>query len=104
MLNAGTRMWTGENLHVQHVWKHDASCILGFAEKAWHRDFGKGRQGLSNYVKVLRRVPLPLLRDNLRITLDYRVAWSMSTTSGKIADHRLFDLNYRFHTRLEFDL
>jgi len=67
-----------EELRKKHIRKPDSSGVLGLAGIARYGDFRQRRLRLSNKVEILRRIALPLLRDDLVVAFDQRIARQMS--------------------------
>src|SRR6267142_3668210 len=69
----------------------DAGRVLGLAGVPRDRDFRHRRQRLADDVEILRRIALPLLRDDLLVAFDEHVFGTVATAGGVVPHHRLVD-------------
>src|SRR5207248_209106 len=84
-----TRMGTGEHSPPEHVRQQNPSSVLRLADISGYRNFWHRRMRLPYEIEILRRVALPLLRDDLRVAFDQRIFWTVTATGGEIPHHRL---------------
>src|SRR5438128_48915 len=98
------RMRAREKLRVEQVGKPNARGVFGFAREARNRDLRHRRHRLSNHIQILRRIALPLFRDDLFVAFDERIAGQMAAAGREIAHHRQLYLNERLRLWFEFYL
>ena len=95
-------MRAGEELCEKHIRKPDSSGVLGLACVARYGDFRQRRLRFSNEVEILRRIALPLLRDDLVVTFHQCVARQMPAARREVPHHGLVHDNRGMQVR--FDL
>src|SRR6266852_8189356 len=84
-------MRVGEHLDPDLVREVDAGRVLGLAGVSRDPHFRHRRMRLADNVQILRRISLPLLRDDLVVAFDEHFFGAVAAAGGVVAHHRLVD-------------